>query len=55
MDCLNSSIACLSLINDFTLALEVHTARSSARIWQRSAKDDEPLTVDFDRIAWRRA
>jgi len=28
---------------------------SSARIWQRSANDDEPLTVDFDRIAWRRA
>ncbi len=28
---------------------------SSARIWQRSAKDDEPLIVDFARIAWRRA
>ena len=28
---------------------------SSARIWQRQAQDDEPLKVDFDRIAWRRA
>ena len=28
---------------------------SSARIWQRQALDDEPLNVDFDRIAWRRA
>ena len=28
---------------------------SSARIWQRQAWDDEPLRVDFDRIAWRRA
>ena len=28
---------------------------SSARIWQRCETDDEPLMVDFDRIAWRRA
>jgi putative transposase len=28
---------------------------SSARIWQRIPNDDEPLMVDFDRIAWRRA
>ncbi len=27
---------------------------SSARIWQRCATDDEPLTVDIDRIKWRR-
>jgi REP element-mobilizing transposase RayT len=28
---------------------------SSARIWQRCPADNEPLIVDFDRIAWRRA
>jgi REP element-mobilizing transposase RayT len=28
---------------------------SSARIWQRQPMEDEPLKVDFDRIAWRRA
>jgi len=28
---------------------------SSARIWQRIPDDDEPLIVDFERIAWRRA
>jgi len=28
---------------------------SSARIWRRIPSDDEPLTVDFDRIEWRRA
>jgi REP element-mobilizing transposase RayT len=28
---------------------------SSAKIWQRIPSDDEPLTVDFDRIEWRRA
>jgi len=28
---------------------------SSARIWQRCESDDEPLSVDFDRIEWRRA
>ena len=28
---------------------------SSARIWQRQALEDEPLTVDLNRIAWRRA
>lgn len=28
---------------------------SSARIWRRIPWDDEPLKVDFDRIAWRRA
>lgn len=28
---------------------------SSARIWQRIPDNEEPLTVDFDRIAWRRA
>lgn len=27
---------------------------SSARIWQRQALDNEPLRVDFDRIAWRK-
>jgi len=27
---------------------------SSARIWQRCPKEDEPLTVDVDRIRWRR-
>src|SRR5260370_38545265 len=27
---------------------------SSARIWQRSPIDDEPLTVDIDRLEWRR-
>jgi hypothetical protein len=28
---------------------------SSARIWQRCAMEDEPLSVDIDRIKWRRA
>ena len=28
---------------------------SSARIWQGIPSDDEPLMVDIDRIAWRRA
>ena len=28
---------------------------SSARFWRRLQMDDEPLKVDFDRIAWRRA
>jgi REP-associated tyrosine transposase len=28
---------------------------SSARIWRRQTLEDEPLEVDFDRIAWRRA
>jgi REP element-mobilizing transposase RayT len=28
---------------------------SSARVWRRLEVDDEPLKVDFDRIAWRRA
>ena len=28
---------------------------SSARMWQRQSLEDEPLRVDFDRIAWRRA
>lgn len=28
---------------------------SSARFWRRLQTDDEPLKVDFDRIAWRRA
>jgi len=28
---------------------------SSARFWQRCQMDDEPLKVDFGRIAWRRA
>ncbi len=28
---------------------------SSARIWQRCESDDEPLSVDCDRIEWRRA
>jgi putative transposase len=28
---------------------------SSAKIWQRIPSDDEALTVDFDRIEWRRA
>ena len=28
---------------------------SSARIWQRCPLDDEPLLMDIDRIAWRRA
>ena len=28
---------------------------SSARIWQRCAMEDEPLSVDKDRIEWRRA
>jgi REP element-mobilizing transposase RayT len=28
---------------------------SSARFWRRVQTDDEPLKVDFDRIAWRRA
>ena len=27
---------------------------SSARIWQRCPAEDEPLTVDIDRIQWRR-
>ena len=27
---------------------------SSARIWQRCASDNEPLTVDIERIQWRR-
>ena len=28
---------------------------SSARIWQRIPNEDEPLMVNFDQIAWRRA
>jgi len=28
---------------------------SSARIWQGCESDNEPLSVDFDRIEWRRA
>ena len=28
---------------------------SSARIWQRRSEEDEPLSVDIDRIQWRRA
>jgi len=28
---------------------------SSARLWQRCQVNDEPLQVDFDQIAWRRA
>ena len=28
---------------------------SSARIWQRCAMEDEPLSVDKDPIEWRRA
>jgi hypothetical protein len=28
---------------------------SSARIWQQVPNDNEPLMVDCDRIAWRRA
>ena len=28
---------------------------SSARFWQRLQTEDEPLKVDLDRIAWRRA
>ncbi len=28
---------------------------SSARIWHRCELEDEPLSVDFDRIEWRRA
>ena len=28
---------------------------SSARIWQKCATDYEPLSVDIDRIEWRRA
>jgi REP element-mobilizing transposase RayT len=28
---------------------------SSARIWNHCAMDDEPLSVDIDRIKWRRA
>ena len=27
---------------------------SSARYWQRCVRDDEPLRVDLDRIAWRK-
>ena len=27
----------------------------SARIWQRCESDDEPLSVDCNRIEWRRA
>lgn len=28
---------------------------SSARIWQKGPLEDEPLSVDIDRIQWRRA
>ena len=28
---------------------------SSARIWNKSAKEDEPLKVDIDKIIWRRS
>lgn len=28
---------------------------SSARFWRRLENEDEPLRIDFDRIAWRRA
>lgn len=28
---------------------------TSARFWRRLQTDDEPLKIDFDRIAWRRA
>jgi REP element-mobilizing transposase RayT len=28
---------------------------SSARLWRRMPREDEPLLVDLDRIEWRRA
>ena len=45
----------LNPVRDEMCVRSVDYRWSSARFWRRLQTDDEPLKVDFDRIAWRRA